>query len=1086
MARRWLKIGTGAGIGITTIVGLFYFFTIQYGFIITDLSGDFVCEGTFENPCISEFEVKNPNSYVVDIYSKDQVKLDFSPEIYDYALFVPDGRCSATGECACILKDGRKLGFEDWRCVDFTNKTKSQDKLVYNFRFNRYSTTTFRLAGIKLNPEDTIKWSFNSGNGTLDPKWLGTQKRPEMFTQTGEDEINVIIEFKDEPLLPFKQKLSETKKLNAKQLTSNQKIKIENTHKNLITNLEKSTDYQINIKREYKDIMNGLAITIKRKDLETIKNMPNVKNVWEDQVAHIYLQDSVPLINANDVWAEQNSSGSDITGEGITVAIIDTGIAYNHTDFEIGCDNTTFIEGNCNKTVYGWDFVNDDNDPYDDYGHGTHCAGIVGANGNIKGVAPNVTFLAYKVCNSAGSCLQSDIISAIENATLYGANVISMSLGVYPGYVDSAYQTPILNAVNNGTIMVVAAGNDGPSNYTIGSPGADPNVITVGASNKSDSIASFSSRGFTLYSNYTIAGIKPDVLAPGVLINSTMYQGAYICGISGVTCDGDYALVSGTSMATPHIAGVVALLKQAHTDWTVTQIKSAIANPSIDLGYNPIEQGSGRVDALKSYNTSGVFVPSNAFLGHISYTTIENFTTEFNLTDLVSRNIDYNFSLDFTYSGITANLTTFNISLLQDQSDIFNLTLYVDFDTADPFYAYFGKILINSSENQNYSIPFSIALAVDTYYPTFANYTDNNASLFGKGIGIFNSTLLNTNTSVFFNFDGTNYSAISSNWIDVNGNNLLYVILSDFYYYGNDKLISVWFRSYDTTFPKSILLHANQFRIDLIDEKTIQFDIQNYTRNETHKNLTASFSSNLNDGGWHHIVTNWDNTLGNMSIWIDSELINSSVLGSFEVGNFVLSTLLGGNGLNGSIDEFRYYYKLSSSSGLLNDNQISQIVNSERIKDSTLPTSYLRMWFPMDEGYGSVAYDKVGPFDGSLYYGASWGNIQEYFISLLLQGSGTFPYYWWAYGNGQQHLYNESQTFYYTINETCTQPNGNWIMQCSDYCNITSDLNISGNFTLDGSGKVTLNATIDFNSSSQYMLINPGCEFEIKSGGQII
>jgi hypothetical protein len=173
MERRWLKIGAGVAGGVTTIIGLFALFSVLYNFQIIDLTGNIICEGTYENPCISEFEVRNPNAYVVDIYSKDQVKLDFSPEIYDYALFVPDGRCSATGSCACILKDDRKLGFEDWRCIDFTNKTKPRSDKVYNFRFPAYSTTKFRLVGIKEKPQDTIKWSFSTNDKELDPIWIG-------------------------------------------------------------------------------------------------------------------------------------------------------------------------------------------------------------------------------------------------------------------------------------------------------------------------------------------------------------------------------------------------------------------------------------------------------------------------------------------------------------------------------------------------------------------------------------------------------------------------------------------------------------------------------------------------------------------------------------------------------------------------------------------------------------------------------------------------------------------------------------------------------------------------------------------------
>ncbi len=173
--RRWVKVGAGVAAGIVTIIGFFGLLMTLYNFEITDLTGNFSCEGTYENPCISEFNVRNPNGYVVDVYSKNQVKLDFSPDIKDYALFVPDGRCSATGKCACDLKDGSRLGFEDWRCVDFTNKTKPRKDRVYNFRFGRYSTTKFRLAGIKNNPSDVIKWGFGVNDSYLDPVWYGQE-----------------------------------------------------------------------------------------------------------------------------------------------------------------------------------------------------------------------------------------------------------------------------------------------------------------------------------------------------------------------------------------------------------------------------------------------------------------------------------------------------------------------------------------------------------------------------------------------------------------------------------------------------------------------------------------------------------------------------------------------------------------------------------------------------------------------------------------------------------------------------------------------------------------------------------------------
>jgi len=176
MARRWLKIGGGIAAGVTTILALFVLLVSNFGFEITDLTGNFTCEGTYENPCISRFTVRNPTLYDVDIYSKDQTKLIFAPEIDDYALFVPDGRCTATGKCACDMKNGDRMGFEDWRCVDFTNKTKPRTDKVYNFRFKRYSTTEFLLAGIKKESIQTVKWTFGVHDGELDPIWYGASE----------------------------------------------------------------------------------------------------------------------------------------------------------------------------------------------------------------------------------------------------------------------------------------------------------------------------------------------------------------------------------------------------------------------------------------------------------------------------------------------------------------------------------------------------------------------------------------------------------------------------------------------------------------------------------------------------------------------------------------------------------------------------------------------------------------------------------------------------------------------------------------------------------------------------------------------
>jgi len=108
--RRWTKIGTGVAASVTTIIGFFLLLQTNFGFVITDHTGDIVCNGTYQNPCLSEFSIRNPTSYNVDIYNDQQVRLEFSPDIKDYALFVKDGRCSATGTCRCELDNGELIG----------------------------------------------------------------------------------------------------------------------------------------------------------------------------------------------------------------------------------------------------------------------------------------------------------------------------------------------------------------------------------------------------------------------------------------------------------------------------------------------------------------------------------------------------------------------------------------------------------------------------------------------------------------------------------------------------------------------------------------------------------------------------------------------------------------------------------------------------------------------------------------------------------------------------------------------------------------------------------------------------------------
>jgi minor extracellular serine protease Vpr len=185
----------------------------------------------------------------------------------------------------------------------------------------------------------------------------------------------------------------------------------------------------------------------------------------ESNKAEIYLDKSVPYIGA----ANLVKSGYD--GAGIKIAVIDTGVDYNHPDlFGLGKDG---------KVIGGYDFVDNDNSPMDTNGHGTEVAGVIAADGKLKGVAPKSKILAYRVSENGESVSSDLIIKAIERAVLDGADIINISLGV--NVTNKKIDDEVNKAVEQGVLVVTAAGNNGPNLKTIGSPGINPNTITVGA-----------------------------------------------------------------------------------------------------------------------------------------------------------------------------------------------------------------------------------------------------------------------------------------------------------------------------------------------------------------------------------------------------------------------------------------------------------------------------------------------------------------------------------------------------------------------------------------------------------------------------
>ncbi len=459
----------------------------------------------------------------------------------------------------------------------------------------------------------------------------------------------------------------------------------------------------------YTYLLNGFAVTIPAKVFKRLAAAPDVRAVYVDRMVHETLSDSVPLIGAPTLWNMTDQQGSPVRGHGIRVAIVDTGVDYTHPDLG-GC----FGSG-C-KVAGGYDFVNNDADPWDDEGHGTHVAGIIAANGTVVGVAPDATLYAYKVLDASGSGSDSAVIAGIERAmdpdqnpiTNDGAQVINLSLGG-PGDPNDAVSQAVNAAVDAGTVVVVAAGNDGDKGYfTIGSPGTAVKALTVGASDKNDILATFSSRG-PVPSGWLL---KPDILAPGVAIRSTVPGGGYEAW-------------SGTSMATPHMAGAAVLLRQLHPDWPPLLVKAVLMNNALDLGREAISQGTGRVQLPPAASPWAIVEPASLSFGLLdTEASMWQGKEVFAITNPVDSTATYTVSIaPGLPAGMTATVSSSTVILPPGVSVQVTSTLQVDnrmfSPPGSPAYTTEGTILIEKAGAGAVRVPFIAGVLPngDSYEP---------------------------------------------------------------------------------------------------------------------------------------------------------------------------------------------------------------------------------------------------------------------------------------------------------------------------------------------------------------------------------
>ncbi|WFA04994.1 S8 family serine peptidase [Bacillus sp. HSf4] len=558
---------------------------------------------------------------------------------------------------------------------------------------------------------------------------------------TSDKQTTVIVELKEESLAEAKAEGKKQTKASLKAERSKAKNKAKKTIK------------KAKIKREYDRVFSGFSMKLPASEIPKLLSVKEVKAVYPnvtykpDRVKgkdvtiaadafHPQMDKSAPYIGADQAWK------SGYTGKGIKVAVIDTGVDYTHPDLKK------------NFGPYkGYDFVDNDYDPQetpagDPRGeateHGTHVAGTVAANGQIKGVAPDATLLAYRVLGPGGSGTTENVIAGIEKAVADGADVMNLSLGNSLNSPDYATSIALDWAMSEGVTAVTSNGNSGPENWTVGSPGTSREAISVGASqlpyneysvtfdsystakvmgydeekdiqtlnnqevelveagigqaddfagkdvkgkvaviqrgvlpfvDKAENAKKAGAIGAVIYNNVsgeiepnvtgmavptvklskeegeklvqqmkegkhtavfsfkldkklgeTIASfssrgpvmdtwmIKPDVSAPGVNIVSTVPthdpQNPY-----------GYASMQGTSMASPHVAGTAAILKQAKPDWAPEQIKAVLMNTAEKLTdengkpYPHNTQGAGSIRIMDALKASSIVSPGSHSFG---------------------------------------------------------------------------------------------------------------------------------------------------------------------------------------------------------------------------------------------------------------------------------------------------------------------------------------------------------------------------------------------------------------------------------------------------------------------------------------
>ena len=566
----------------------------------------------------------------------------------------------------------------------------------------------------------------------------------EVLNQKGDEMIPINIIFKSQiDLAKLRTRANATldKKVRRDMLVDEMKLFSEESQQDVLNILQAETrSYKVSkIKTHW--LSNAISCTADRNVIYLLSEHPDIMLIGYDEMVNMIpdecqqttdygqqtrnddvdMTDNILMVNADKVWK------MGYTGKGVIVAVIDSGVNYNHVDLK-----DHLWDGGAQYPNHGYNTVNDNDDTMDRYGHGTHCAGTIcgdGTSGLITGMAPDATLMCVKALDDYGSGSTNSINSAMEFAIENHADILSMSLGILaPSEANKTMlRNTCINALELGVVASIAAGNFGtnltpqmqvPNNILAPAscpppwlhpdqqvnPGGLSCVVAVGAVDYFENKYENGSKGpvtwtGTVFDDYPYGGdqiglIRPDVCAPGVGIKSLDYKDTE-----------GYNLKSGTSMATPCVAGVMALMLEKNNKLTPADICMILETTSKRLTEKKDNFfGTGLIDAFEAINdiSIGDFVLNKVIVNDDMNA---NNNGKLNPGETVKLGVKIHNDSENEYGNIKAVLscTNENIIITDDEAVINNIATGEEITLTDEF-----EIVVNKSTDYKSEIYFNL------------------------------------------------------------------------------------------------------------------------------------------------------------------------------------------------------------------------------------------------------------------------------------------------------------------------------------------------------------------------------------------